>query len=215
MRGIFVTGTDTHVGKTVTSAILVRALRAFYWKPVQCGDLDDSDTHKVRQLSEAPRECFYPERFRFKEAQSPHRAAATEHIQISLSDFPCPLASERPWIVEGAGGGLVPLNNKDYIIDLALKFELPVLIVTRNYLGGLNHTLMTVEVLRARKISLLGLVFNGRRDALSENFLSMRTGLPLLFRIGEEAVLDAQSIAKYVSCARDAVFRFGFGGKHQ
>ncbi|MCY4524352.1 MAG: AAA family ATPase, partial [Halobacteriovoraceae bacterium] len=117
MKGFFVTGIDTNIGKTLACAILVRAIHGNYWKPVQCGDLENTDTHTVKRLLNDFPCQFYPERFRLKAAQSPHRAAKEENVKIYLNDFSWP-ESNAPLIVEGAGGVLVPLNSKNYTIDL-------------------------------------------------------------------------------------------------
>ena len=194
MKGLFVTGLDTGIGKTVASAVLLRALNGEYWKPIQCGDLDNSDTDTVKRF--VPRVHVHRERFRLKEPQSPHRAAEAEQKNISLNDFEWPSPSGF-LIVEGAGGVLVPLNDKDHIIDLAVKFQLPVVVVARHYLGGLNHALLTVEELKRRELEIMGFIFGGNRDDHAERFLKRRTGLPVLLHMDQAERLDRFVIEKY------------------
>ena len=194
MKGLFVTGLDTGIGKTVASAVLLRALNGEYWKPIQCGDLDNSDTETVKKL--VPRVRIHRERFRLKAPRSPHRAAEAEQQNISLNDFKWPSTSKF-LIVEGAGGVLVPLNDKDYIIDLAVKFRLPVVVAARHYLGGLNHALLTVEGLLRRGLETVGFIFGGERDDHAEKFLQRRTGLPVLLHMDQAERLDRSVIEKY------------------
>ncbi|MCB9229636.1 MAG: dethiobiotin synthase [Deltaproteobacteria bacterium] len=181
-KKIFVTGIDTGVGKTVVSAVLVRALKAAYWKPVQCGLEEGTDTERIRELSGESAGQIFPERFLLREAVSPHRAAEAEHCRIHLTDFSLPPA-EGHLIVEGAGGVMAPLNETDVVVDIAARLGLSVVLVCRHYLGSLNHTLMSAECLRSRGLALNGLVFSGNEDDAYERFLSEKTGLPLLFRV--------------------------------
>ena len=198
MKGFFVTGIDTGIGKTLACAVLVRAIRGNYWKPVQCGDLENTDTHTVKKLlGDFPCQ-YFPECFQLKAAKSPHRAAREEGLEISLNDFSWPVGSS-PLVVEGAGGVLVPLNGRDYIVDLAAKFRLPAILLSRHYLGSLNHTLMAVEALQNRDIPIRGFIFNGIRDLESEKFLQTRTGLPMLLHMEQEEKLDSRCIPKYAS----------------
>ena len=141
---LFVTGIGTEVGKTVIAAILTEALEADYWKPVQAGDLDYSDTHKVRDLVSHDKSVFHPETHALHHPMSPHAAAERDGVEISLDDFQLP-QTENNLIVEGAGGLMVPLNSKDCIIDLIEKLDIEVVLVSRNYLGSINHTLLSVE----------------------------------------------------------------------
>ena len=198
MRGFFVTGIDTNIGKTLACAVLVRAIRGNYWKPIQCGDLENSDTLTVKKLLGSASFQHFPERFRFKAPQSPHRAAEEEGVAIELNDFTLP-TSDAPVIVEGAGGVLVPLNNRDYIVDLAAKFRLPAILVSRHYLGSLNHTLAALEALQHRNIPIKGLIFSGNRDEKSEKFLQTRTGLPMLLHMEQEERFDGHCVKKYAS----------------
>ena len=169
--GVFVTGTDTDVGKTVVAAALVRALDADYWKPVQTGaaaDLGDSAT--VATLAGLPDDRIHPPAYVFAAPLSPHAAAALEVAAVSLQMLNLPV-SGRPIVVEGAGGALVPLNDEALTTALMLRLGLPAVVVARSTLGTINHTLLTLEALRARGIPVLGVVMNGppsasNRDAI-------------------------------------------------
>lgn len=165
----FVTGIDTNIGKTVVSAIFTKALKFSYFKPVQCGDLNCSDSFKIQNWL-GPDTNVFMERYRLKTPASPHLAARIDGMEIGLDDFTLPQESQL--IVEGAGGALVPLNEHDYVIDLAQRFKLPVILVTKNYLGSLNHTLMSHEVISSRGLKIAGLIFNGEEDLESQRYLT-------------------------------------------
>jgi dethiobiotin synthetase len=186
---IFVTGIDTNIGKTTTSAIICKALTADYFKPIQCGDLDESDSIKISRVGIR----VFPENLRLPMPKSPNFASKET---IDMAKFMLP-DTDRPLVVEGAGGVLVPLNDQNFIIDLAKEWDLPVVLVCKSYLGSLNHTLLSVEAIRSRGLEILGLVFNGDKNEESENFLSHRTGLKILLRIGEEKDFNLTVIEKY------------------
>ena len=198
----FITGIDTDVGKTVVSSILVEAFEADYWKPIQSGDLHASDTMFVRSMVSNTRTVCHPERHRFTRPLSPHLAAKLEQKSISLDDFQLP-RTEGSLIVEGAGGVLVPLNDRDWIIDIAKMFELKVILVTRNKLGSLNHTFAMVEALRARRISVAGLVFNGQGNPDLEQFVEKRCDVPIRLRIPYEENIDPSFITKQAELNRE------------
>lgn len=160
MRGFFVTGTDTDVGKTVVSAWLLAHLDACYWKPVQAGTEPETDTQTVRRLAELPEDRIVPEAYVLKEPMSPHEAARREGISIDMAKLVGP-QDDRLLIVEGAGGLLVPLNETDYVIDLIEDLNLPVVLVARSSLGTINHTLLSLEALRRRGLVVAGVVING------------------------------------------------------
>lgn len=161
-RRVFIAGTDTDVGKTVVAAILVRAWGADYWKPVQTGAADDpGDTAVVARLAALTPERIHSPRHVFAAPLSPHAAAASEGARIALSDFAAP-DTDRPLVIEGAGGVLVPLNESALMIDLIERLEAPVIVVARSTLGTINHTLLTLAALRARSVAVRGVVLNGR-----------------------------------------------------
>lgn len=152
---IFVVGTSTDIGKTVISAWLALKLDAKYLKPIASGIEDGSDCDVVRKLGIEVLETIY----KFKAPLSPHAAAALEGVRIDLDSLVLPEIEDL--IVEGAGGVLVPLNEKDLLIDLVQKFHIPTIVVASNSLGTINHTLLTIEALRARGIEILGVILNG------------------------------------------------------
>lgn len=166
-KPIFVTGIGTGVGKTIASAIIVESLQADYWKPIQSGDLDNSDTDRVRSLVANERSVFHPESYRLTQPFSPHKSAAIDNIVIDLNKIELPATTNR-LVIEGAGGLMVPLNDKDLMIDLIKKFDAEVVLVSQNYLGSINHTLMSGAVLKSRNISISRIVFCGQRDPTSE-----------------------------------------------
>jgi dethiobiotin synthetase len=196
MKRIFITGNGTDIGKTVISAIVTEALEADYWKPIQSGELDNTDTMKVRKLVSNTKTVFHPERFKLNEPLSPHAAAAIDGVTIELKDFLLP-KTENHLVIEGAGGLMVPLNNQILIADLISHLDLSVILVSRNYLGSINHTLLTIQELKRRNIPILGLVFNGEPTPATENFIQQYSDLPVLFRVNMEETIDKQTILKY------------------
>lgn len=182
MRGIFVTGIGTDVGKTVISAILTEALEADYWKPIQAGDLDNSDSMKIERWISNSKTQIHPEAYRLHTPMSPHAAAKIDGVRIELPNFKLP-NSPNFIIVEGAGGLLVPLNDNDCVIDLIQYLQLPVVLVSRHYLGSINHTLLSIEALQNRNIPIAGLIFNGETHAANERIIEKRTNLKPLFTL--------------------------------
>jgi dethiobiotin synthetase len=176
-----ISGIGTDVGKTVVSAIVAQALNADYWKPIQSGELDNSDSHKIDRLTN---DCVQvlPERFRLTEPLSPHASAAIDGIQLQLSDFTLP-ETKRNLLVEGAGGLMVPINDTDLLIDAFKQWNLPVIIVSRHYVGSINHTLLTIEALKNRGITIKGLVFVGEENPATESFILNHSNVPFLMRI--------------------------------
>tara|TARA_B100000683_G_C12492968_1_gene555226 strand:+ start:2493 stop:3104 length:612 start_codon:yes stop_codon:yes gene_type:complete len=195
---LFVTGIGTEVGKTVVSAILTEALQADYWKPVQAGDLDYSDTQKVKDMVSNSKSTFYTETFALNHPMSPHAAAERDGIDISLNDFKIP-ETENHLIIEGAGGLMVPLNRKDCIIDLIEGIDAEVVLVSRNYLGSINHTLLSVEAIVSRGISIKGIIFNDVENVDTESVIIEMTGLKYLGRVEMEVDLTQEVISNYAS----------------
>ncbi|WP_299701765.1 dethiobiotin synthase [uncultured Pontibacter sp.] len=196
MKRYFVTGIGTDVGKTVAAAILTEALQADYWKPVQAGGLDFTDTDTVRSLISNEKSVFHPEAYRLKMAASPHKAAAAEGIEIDVHGLKLP-ETQNNLIVEGAGGLMVPLNKRYLVLDLVQQLGLEVILVSRNYLGSINHTLLTAEVLRYRKVPVAGIIFNGEENQTSEDFIIKYTGLRRLPSIRQEADFCQEAVAEY------------------
>jgi malonyl-CoA O-methyltransferase len=160
MKGVFVTGTDTGIGKTVVSACLVRAWQASYWKPVQSG-IEDDDTATVIRLAALAPDRHAPPAYALRASLSPHAAAALEGIAIDLDRLAAVPALPTPLVVEGAGGVLVPLTDRQLMIDLMARLALPVVLVARSGLGTINHTLLSLMALRARGLAIAGVVMNG------------------------------------------------------
>lgn len=180
MNNFFVTGIGTEVGKTVVSAILVAALNAGYWKPVQSGDLEHSDSDFVKEL--IPGVTIFPEQYRLTTAISPHASAAIDGVDICMDAFTLP-RSDAALIVEGAGGILVPLNRQDTMVTLMQKLELPIILVSQNYLGSINHTLLTHQVLRSESLHIAGIIFNGERNVESESIILEHMSVPCIGRV--------------------------------
>lgn len=182
MKPLFITGIGTDIGKTVVAAILTEKLKADYWKPIQSGDLDHSDTHKVKHLISNSKTQFHPEAYRLTQPFSPHKSADLDGIRIDMQRITAP-ATENKLIIEGAGGLMVPLNEQDLVVDLIRHLGAEVILVSRNYLGSINHTLLSLEVLRNRNIPLKGIIFNGESDPYSEDLILSFAGLKALARI--------------------------------
>ena len=192
----FVTGIGTEIGKTIVSSILTEYLQADYWKPVQSGDLHLTDTMKVQALVSNTKSYFHPERHRLNAPLSPHAAAALDGVQIQLSDFTLPQTSNH-LIVEGAGGLMVPLNDQDLMIDLIKQLGIPVILVSRNYLGSINHTVLSIEALQRRDIPIAGIVINGEPNPATETFIESRSALPILFRVGQFSEISKEEIQRF------------------
>ncbi len=160
MNGFFVTGTDTDIGKTLVSSWLLTQLDASYWKPVQAGVMPETDSSVVRRLAEIEADRILPEAYVLPEAIAPHEAARRAGIAIDMAKF-VPPVSDRPLVVEGAGGLMVPLTDTAYVIDLAAELHLPLILVARSTLGTINHTLLSLEAIRRRGLPLAGVVING------------------------------------------------------
>ena len=165
MIGVFVTGTDTGVGKTVAAACLACAWRAGYWKPVQTGmATGDDDTATVVALAGVPTEHVYAPAYALQAPLSPHAAAELEGVSITMNMI-APPQTAHPLVVEGAGGLFVPLNDREFMIDLMAKLALPILLVARSTLGTINHTLLSLAALRSRGLPVAGVVLNGPPNA--------------------------------------------------
>jgi dethiobiotin synthetase len=197
MKGFFVTGTDTNVGKTVLSALLVAALDAVYWKPIQTGAAESTDRSFVRLWAAPPEERLLPERYCFDPPVSPHLAAREAGVRIELNSISFPAAvAGRPWIVEGAGGAMVPLNERDLMLDLMRHLGLPVVVAARTSLGTINHTLLTLWALRNAQIEVRGVVLIGEENLENRRAIEHHGGvrvvghIPFLERISRAALLD-------------------------
>ncbi|MBS1558899.1 MAG: dethiobiotin synthase [Bacteroidetes bacterium] len=195
---IAIAGIHTGIGKTVCSAVICQALGFDYWKPVQAGDLDNTDSQLIQRLVSNPTCQIHPERFRLKKPASPHYAAALENILITRNDFQIP-PTQNNLLLETAGGLMSPLGNNFLNIDLLEHLNLPVVLVSNNYLGSINHTLLSYEALRSRNLNVLGLVFVGEKVASSEEFILHHTHLSPLFSIPWFKKLDRETIREFAT----------------
>ncbi|MEN9655561.1 MAG: hypothetical protein RL311_469 [Bacteroidota bacterium] len=202
---LFITGISTDVGKTIASAIIVEALQADYWKPIQAGDLEHSDTHKVQSLISNTQSQFHPNSYALHTPASPHLAAAKDGITIDLNQIQEP-ATTNHLVIEGAGGILVPLNDTESVMDI-IQPDYKVIVVSRHYLGSINHTLLTVEALQNRKIQVAGIIFSGDENTSTESIILSRTGLAYIGRIVQEPYFDSNVISEYADAFRDSLMK--------
>jgi len=192
-RPLFITGIGTGIGKTVVSAVLVEKLKADYWKPIQSGDLDNSDTQAVKRLVSNTTSYLHPEAYRLTQPFSPHKSAAIDGISIDPQKIVIPATTNR-LIIEGAGGLMVPLTKDFLMIDLIKQLGAAVILVSKNYLGSINHTLLSIYALQKEGIPIKGLIFNGTKDIYSKEIILNYTGLNLLGHIPEYSQLDKKAI---------------------
>ncbi len=192
--GVFVTGTGTEVGKTVVSAGLVSALGGDYWKPVQTGCLEDSDTDTVARLAALGPGRAHPPAHVYEAPLSPFEAARLEGAAIDLADFALP-ETDRALVVEGAGGLLVPLNDRHTMADLISRLGLPCVLVALSGLGTINHTLLSLEALKARDIPVLGVVMNGELNPANADAIRSFGGVPVLLELAPLEPLDGRAVA--------------------
>lgn len=200
---LFITGIGTDVGKTIASAIITEALQADYWKPIQAGDLENSDSHKVKNYVSNSKSIFHPNSYALNTPASPHHAANLDQIVIDIKNIIEPKTNNH-LVIEGAGGILVPLNDNDTILDL-IQSDYKVIVVSRHYLGSINHTLLTIEVLKSRKISIAGIIFNGDENPATEAIILSKSGVSNLGRIGNEPYFDKNVIAEYADSFREVL----------
>lgn len=198
---LFITGISTDVGKTIASAIITEALEADYWKPIQAGDLAYSDSHKIKNYISNDKTVIHENSYQLNTPASPHLAAALDGITLELKNIKEP-STKNNLVVEGAGGVFVPLNDTDSVIDLIQK-DYKVIVVSRHYLGSINHTLLTVEALQNRKLTVAGIVFSGDENTSSETIILKKTGLKFIGRIDEEPYFDPNVIQYYADKFRD------------
>ncbi len=198
---LFITGIGTDVGKTIASAILTQALEADYWKPIQAGDLDHSDSYKVKQFISNSTSQIFENSYKLNTAASPHLAAAIDGITIELQYIKEP-KTKNHLVIEGAGGILVPLNDSDCIIDL-IKKDYKVIVVSRHYLGSINHTSLTYEALKNRNIPIAGIIFSGDENKATEEIILKKTGGKFIGRIDNEPYFDQNVIQYYADKFRD------------
>ena len=200
-----VTGTDTAVGKTTICAILMAGLSATYWKPVQSGLEELTDTEWIRRATGLPDANFVPETYRLRHPLSPHAAAALDGVHIELERFNLPIPPPSTHlIVEGAGGIMVPLNAEHTMLDLIKYLCLPVLLVARSTLGTINHTLLSLEQLQRHQVEVLGVVMNGPQNTANRNAIQHYGKVPVLAEVGPLPPPD--------QCDLCSIFKCCFGG---
>jgi dethiobiotin synthetase len=198
---LFITGISTDVGKTITSAIITEALEADYWKPIQAGDLDNSDSHKIQNYISNDKSVIHENSYKLNTPASPHFAAEKEGITIDLKNIIEP-KTKNHLVVEGAGGVLVPLNSSDFVIDL-VQSDYKIIIVSRHYLGSINHTLLTIEAIKNRGFTIAGIIFNGNENKATESLILNYSKLKFIGRINDEPYFDKNVIAEYADLFRD------------
>ncbi len=195
----FVTAISTDSGKTVLSAILTQALQADYWKPVQSGA--PSDTETVRRLISNSKTIFHPESYFLQKPASPHASAKAEGIEIQLDKIKIP-ETKNHLVIEGAGGVLVPLNDTDFVIDIAQNIACEIILVSNIYLGNINHTLLTINELKRRNLNVKGIIFNGNSNPETERIILHHSGYDCLLRMQPEAEITPEIIGKYAEKLR-------------
>ncbi|NMH87420.1 dethiobiotin synthase [Flavivirga algicola] len=200
MNTYFITGISTDVGKTIASAIITEALKADYWKPVQAGELENCDTKKVERLISNAKSKFHPNAYALKTPMSPHGAAEIDGISIDISQINAP-KTKNHLVIEGAGGLLVPLNDTQTILDL-IKPNYKVIIVSRHYLGSINHTLLTINTLKEKGFDV-SLVFSGNEHKTTEDIIEKMTKVSVIGRINEEPYFDKNVVREYAELFKD------------
>ena len=194
MKRYFVTGIGTGVGKTLASAVLTEALQADYWKPVQTGAPEDSDRLAVSTLVSNQKSVFFKEAYSFSEPASPHLAAFYEKEVIDEKKIVLPPSKNEHLVIEGAGGLLVPLNQDRFVIDLARQLDAEVILVCRNYLGCINHSLLSLDYLARNNFKIKGLVLNGNFEPLVRSAIVNYTQVPVLAEWGEIPKIDKENV---------------------
>jgi dethiobiotin synthetase len=198
---LFITGISTDVGKTIASAIIVEALEADYWKPIQAGDVENSDSHKIKSFVSNKKTIIHPNSYLLNTPASPHLAAAIDRVTIDLQQIKEPI-TENHLVIEGAGGVFVPLNDTDCVIDL-IQADYKVVVVSRHYLGSINHTLLTIEALKNRNIDIAGIIFSGDENKATESIILNKTGINCIGRIEQEPYFDQNVIKEYAELFRE------------
>lgn len=200
MKTYFVTGISTDVGKTIAAAILVEALEADYWKPIQAGDLDNSDTHKVKRLISNSVSVFHPNSYALNTPMSPHGAAEIDGLTINLKTIKPP-KTKNNLVIEGAGGLLVPLNDSETILDL-IDPQHEVVVVSRHYLGSINHTLLTINTLKEKGFNV-SLIYSGNEHKSTESIIEKMTSVKVIGRIEDEPYFDKNVIKAYAEVFKE------------
>jgi dethiobiotin synthetase len=197
MNRIIIAGIGTDVGKTVVAAVITTLLNGDYWKPIQCGSEEDLDSVVIKKLINTDQHHVYEPIYSFKKPLSPHHAARLEQVVINPNTI-TPPDSTRPLIIEGIGGIFTPLNTQILSGDLFASWNGQWIIVSKNYLGSINHTLLTIEALKSRNVLIAGLIFNGEPNPDTESIILNFSELPFLGRLLPEQHINKKTIQRYV-----------------
>ena len=189
----FITGIGTGIGKTIVSSIVTEKLQADYWKPIQSGDLDQSDSMKVESLISNSKTVIHQEAFRLTQPLSPHLSATLDNIDLSMDKLFTP-STDNTLIIEGAGGLMVPLNDRELLIDYIIALQVEVILVSQNYLGSINHTLLSLELLKARNVTVKGIIYNGGSNIETERYINQYSPVEILGNIPVLDVITKETI---------------------
>lgn len=200
MNTYFITGISTEVGKTVAAAIITESLKADYWKPIQAGELDNSDTMKAKRLVSNPKSKFHSNAFALNTPMSPHAAAEIDGVSVEVSKIKRPKTNNN-LVIEGAGGLLVPINDNETILDLIEPSD-KVIVVSRHYLGSINHSLLTINTLKNKRFKV-AVLFSGNEHPSTESIIKKMTGVTVIGRINEEPYFDQNVVKEYADIFRD------------
>ncbi len=212
MIPVFITGTGTNVGKTIVSVIVSNALQADYWKPVQAGNIEGTDSELVASFIDTGQKCL-PEVYNLSTPASPHIAARNEKKRIDLNLITAhylSVANKQPdsnhLVIEGAGGLLVPLNDDEFVVDLILALKAKVILVSRNYLGSINHSLLTAEVCRQRGVEVIGWIFNDEYMQYQDEIVRW-SGYPLIGSIPALKTINREVLSGYALLFRERLLQ--------
>lgn len=197
----FITGISTDVGKTIVAAIVAQALKADYWKPIQTGAGEHGDAREVRSLISNDETAIHPESIVLKAPMSPHAAAMLENITLDIKQVKRP-ETTNSLVIEGAGGLLVPINNKHTIMDLIAPTD-KVILVSAGYLGSINHTLLSLEVLKNKGLTCAGIIYNQVTLEGTIEVIEAMTGIPTLGHLEKETNMNSHVISRYAAIMRD------------
>jgi dethiobiotin synthetase len=198
---IFITGISTDVGKTIASAIITEALQADYWKPIQAGDLHKSDSDSIKKYISNSISVIHPNSYMLETPASPHLAAEIDGIKIDINKIIAPETNNH-LVIEGAGGILVPINDNETIADI-IQPDYKVIVVSRHYLGSINHTLLTIEALKSRNVQIAGIIFSGDENESTERIILNKTGVKYIGRIEQEPYFDKNVVREYAAIFRE------------
>jgi len=189
----FITGIGTGIGKTIVSSIVTEKLQADYWKPIQSGDLDQTDSMKVESLITNSKTVIHQEAFKLTQPLSPHLSAKLDNIDLSIDKLFTP-STANTLIIEGAGGLMVPLNDRELLIDYIIALKVEVIVVSQNYLGSINHTLLSLELLKARNVTVKGIIYNGGSNIETERYINQYSPVEILGNIPVLDVITKETI---------------------